>query len=235
VKLVAAITPNLRGEMIDFCRLYAYPANPEPPANGGFIILDSGAFGLSQSGQKIGIGWMKQLAEHYKKFNASSDFPVLGMAPDAYLDACTTMNNWMWWQKNINLPVVPVIQFKKKKMLDAYHAVIQAKFYAPSKPPVVAISNPSMRAIEAPVMRQICCIIRQITGAKWLHNLGAGWSPLDVKKWFELGFDSIDSIAYYTDAQNGLRWRTSSDEKELIITENWIKLAVENFRAAIYV
>lgn len=222
---VAPIPGPLRGRLLAHSRLYAYPAAPElPPPAGGFVILDSGAFGLSQRGgansrSPMTKAWMRGLAEHYR---AHAGERVICIAPDVYLDPAATMRNWRWWQDEIGLPVAPVIQFPRVKQLDVYSAVKQAKFYAPWRPPFVAISNPGLRAIECrDLMPTLCRLVRQATGATWLHNLGAGWDAADIHAWRELAcFDSIDSIAYYQDAQAGGRWAGRGD--------GWVEIAVLN-------
>jgi hypothetical protein len=202
---VTPVPRELRGRLTSLCRLYAYPAEPEAPPPDGFAILDSGAFGLSQRGEKMTPRWMRGLAEHYRRHGGER---VVCIAPDVFLDPAATVANWHWWQKEPVVTVAPVIQFRHKRKLDVYTAIQQAKAYAPARPPFVAISNPGLRAVECrDLMPVICAQVRAITGAKWLHNLGAGWDMADIHAWRNLGcFDSIDSIAYYTAAQDGIDW-----------------------------
>ena len=222
---VTPIPTPLRGRLLPFHRLYAYPAEPElPPPAGGFVILDSGAFGLSQRGGKMDRPWMRGLAEHYRRFAAEG---VVCIAPDVFLDPATTWRNWRWWQDEIGVPVAPVIQFRQKRRLDLYDAVRQARQYAPWRPAFVAISNPGLRAIECrETMPALCRLVREAAGATWLHNLGAGWDAADVRAWRDLAcFDSIDSIAYYTDAQAGRGWGGQP-------AADWPDIAVGNALAA---
>lgn len=235
-QFVAPVPPGLRSRLLDCNRLYAYPSEPEPPHPHGFIILDSGAFALSRSGQEMGLGWMRGLGGHYRTHSACSDFGflhILAIAPDVYLHPYNTIANYQWWFDNIAIPVVPVIQFEKPRDLDLHIAIYQAEAYAKFKPAVVAISNPGLRAIEAAAaMPEICKAVLSITGCAWLHNLGAGWDPVDARRWLDLGFDSIDSIAYYTDARSGLAWQAGSDKKVKYVTGGlWEDLAVSNFHA----
>lgn len=202
--------PELRGRLLDHSRLYAYPAIPEPPPTDGFIILDSGAYALSRSGRNMTKAWMRSLADHYQRYGGER---VHCIAPDVYLDPVRTIRNWQWWQDEIELPIVPVIQFKQTRRLDVYTVMQQARFYTRWRPSFVTISNPGLRAVECQdVMPTICQLVRQITGCEWLHNLGAGWDVKDIQAWAAWaeitppGFDSIDSIAYYTAAQGGERW-----------------------------
>jgi len=218
-------------EMLSFSRLYAFPTVPDQhplPIRGGIVILDSGAFGLSQRGQQINPGWMWRLAQYYEQFSGENIYCI---APDVFLNPRQTIANWEWWQREIGLPVVPVIQFSRRKRIGLYEAMRQADFYARWKPAVVAISNPGLTALESEGIAEVCSVVRTATGASWLHNLGAGWSPRDVRDWRELAcFDSIDSVAYYTDAQAGWRWRLDGGCELCDIP--WRELAVENARVA---
>lgn len=193
-------------EMLTHPRLYAYPAQPPAEDRPSFVLLDSGAYGLSQRGRQIGAAHMQRLAEHYRLYAGQSGYHCI--APDAYLDPALTQRNWRWWQEHVGLPVVPVIQFPSVRQLDLYAALRQAEFYAAAQPPFVAISNPGLTATASTNIALICAEVRRITGCRWLHNLGAGWTPADIAAWRDHAcFDSIDSVAYYTDAQRGIRWR----------------------------
>jgi len=211
-------------------RLYAFPGSPDPPPPDGFVILDSGAFGLYQRSAAIDVRHMWRLADHYRPYAGQPGYHCI--APDVFLDPGQTMRNWRWWQDNIGLPVVPVIQFRRMRRLDLFTVYKQALFYAPWQPSFVAISNPGLRAIESATIKHACQIVREITGAQWLHNLGAGWDPRDIAAWHDLGcFDSIDSIAYYTDAHNGWRWQRGGG-RVLDPDADWRRLAASNAAAA---
>lgn len=223
-------TPNaLRGQLLSTHRLYAYPLAPKTVPDGGFAILDSGAFALAQRGQAITPAYMLQLAAHYAEYQSAN---VHCIAPDEYLSPAATLANWRHWHQHFAIAIVPVIQFKRAKTLDLYTAIRQAKAYAPCAPSFVAISNPALSAaLSGTLMQQICTTVRAITGATWLHNLGAGWHPKDIAAWRELAcFDSIDSIAYYTDAQDGYKWRADGYRERS--KDKWIDLAVHNARIA---
>jgi len=220
---------NMPDDMLQFSRLYAYPAPPSDPPDDGLVILDSGAFGLSQRGSQIGERHMRQLAEYYAPYAGRSGYYCI--APDVFLDPHQTMRNWQWWQAHVGLPVVPVIQFTKLKYLDLYAAAKQARFYADSQPEFVAISNPGLRCAESGGIETACQIAR-LAGAKWLHCLGAGWNPVDIIAWRKRRcFDSIDTIAYYTDAQDGWFWRSDGSRERSKLP--WRKIAVHNARVAV--
>ena len=212
-------------------RLYAFPALPVDIEKAPFIILDSGAWGLAQRGKSMNCNYMQRLAEHYSRFQSRN---VHCIAPDVYLDPRQTMRNWEWWQTNFpEIKVVPVIQFERERTLDWYCAVRQAEFYAQFHPGFIAVSNPALRASESGVMIEICAAVREITKAKWLHNLGAGWSPDDIAAWRELGcFDSIDSVSYYEDAKRGKCWRRDGKIEICRTKTNWRAVAHHNAEVA---
>lgn len=207
---VACMKDSLRQDMEGKSRLYAYPMAVDKPTAGEFVILDSGAYGLSQRGMEIDAEHMFKLARYYKANGASNRFAVLGIAPDKFLDPEKTMDNYRFWHKYIQQPVVPVIQFKAMKKIDLHSGLRQVDFYLPGNR-IMAISNPGLKARQAKAMHYLIEYMRKV-GVEWIHNLGAGWNTLDCRDWFEMGFDSIDSIAYYTDADKGITWRPASYE-----------------------
>lgn len=236
---VACQNKNTRGLFDDKPRLYAYPSIPVLPTKDEFIIIDSGAYALSQKGKEIDATYMFKLSGFYKKYGASNVFPILGIAPDKFLDPYKSMANYNFWQQYIGLPIVPVIQFTKAKKIDLYSALKQVDFYLnfknknemyPRRPKIFAISNPSLTAKES---KQIVYLIEYMRkqGIEWIHNLGAGWNTNDCKDWHKIGFDSIDSISYYTDAERGLAWKTCSyisDKSNLELKQ----LIINNYNCA---
>lgn len=228
-KYVLPVPWFLRGKLQGKNRLYAYPTVPETITKNEFVILDSGAFGLSQRGEVMDFEYMKKLSTHYKKYNASDEFPYIAIAPDEFMNPTQTMENYKLWINNDLGRVAPVLQFKKAKQLDIWTIVEQCRFYLQYKPQFVAISNPSMNAIEAKkTMPQIVAVVRKILQPKWIHNLGAGWNAADAAEWLQQGFDSIDSIAYYTDAINAKSWRFGSHETTLNQKDSMTKIALQN-------
>lgn len=213
-------------------RLYAFPRRPEGVGLAqGVVILDSGAYGLSRRGQLIGPAHMEKLNRYYSEYGAG----CWCVGPDAYLNPAATMKNWRYWHAAGYAPVMPVIQFLRAGRLDVTSALRQAAFYAAWSPARVAISNPGLTAAAAKAMGMgfICAEVRRITGCQWLHNLGAGWSPADVADWRDMGsFDSIDTIAYYTDAQAGWRWRLDGRRERAAGDDDWRDLAAENAAVA---
>lgn len=227
LKFICAAPTVLRGMLSSIPdRLYAYPSCPEPAA--GVTILDSGAFALAKRRRSIGERHMRDLAEYYRAYAGER---TLCIAPDVYLRPGETMRNWRWWHAHIKLPVVPVIQFPKR--FSYLSAVQQALFYAPYRSSVLAISNPGLEAIEAgELMRRLAQRVREVVGARALHLLGAGWSPQDIIAWRNMGcFESIDSIAWYTDARDGWVWQIGG-RRERVTHGDWREIALENARVA---
>lgn len=209
MKYVLPIPRELRGRLNEFSRLYAYPTKPEPPPVGGFVIMDSGAFGLSQRGGSIDAPYMRKLSSHYREHGASNIFPVIAVAPDEFLNPHRTMQNWTFWHNESMGRIAPVIQFKKTKQIDLFAVLNQAEFYRDFDTPFVCVSNPSLHGIEAldsPIWR-VFDFVRNKMDAMWIHVLGAGWSPECIAAWRKVGgFDSMDSVAYYSAAQQQTSW-----------------------------
>lgn len=195
--------PNwLRNKLIDFSRLYAFPAKPErklPDHPKGFIILDSGAFAQSRSNaaNRMDAQYIEQLADHYRLYATGQD-RYHCIAPDVYLDPDASMQNFEDWMR-VHPTVAPVIQSTKKFHYDLPAIRTQAEFYAPYQPDFVCFSNPGLRAYQKDGITNIVDMIRDITGAHHIHHFGAGWDRADIVSWNRIGqFDSMDSIAYYT-------------------------------------
>ena len=223
---VAAMPPQLRGRMGGRSRLYAFPTVPELPVADEFVILDSGAYGLSKQGRKIEKKHMEKLAAHYVEYGAGNDVPVVGIAPDAYPFPRLTMKNWAYWHEQGYPPVAPVIQFEHGRV-DWLAIQKQAKFYAKWQTPFVCVSNPGLRGIVAKKrgMARAIAEVRRIMKPWWVHVLGAGWDVEDARMWASIeGVDSFDSVAYYTAAQDGEVWGERG--------EHWTDTAVFNLEAA---
>lgn len=228
---VLPVPEQLRGQLLPYARLYAFPTEPEPPAGDKFIILDSGAFGLSQAGKRMDSDYIQRLKAHYQRFQADN---VLCIAPDEYLSPSVSVARYLEWD---GPAVVPVLQFARARKLDATGLFRQLSAYAPFAErlpryqgrPVVALSNPGLYADEvAPsTLAFICSLIRRTFPNAWIHMLGAGWNIQDIRGWAARpgGFDSMDSIAYYTAAQAGEAWRDRG--------QDWRETALYNAQAAV--
>jgi hypothetical protein len=228
VKFVCATPSNLKGWLLEFPRLYAFPAQSEAPAPESFVILDSGAFGLSQRGIQMSKAHMAKLAEHYALHGASDAFPHVAVAPDAYPNPFQTMRQWHYWYDQSYTRVAPVIQQTQKHGCDARVTLMQCLEYEPYKPQTVFVSNPGLTGKEARFLgfQAVLDTVQETLAPRWVHVLGAGWHPEDLEQWTRLrGWDSMDTIAYYTDAKNGLCW-------DGLAFTNFKDVAVRNGRAA---
>jgi hypothetical protein len=96
---------------------------------------------------------------------------------------------------------------RQNREIDLYTALRQAQFYG--KQDVVCFANPFLTARQArrKNVHELFALLRESMHCRRLHVLGAGWTPEDIAGWRELGADSIDSIAWYTDAQEKKVWR----------------------------
>lgn len=193
-------------------RLYAYPKTPDL-SGGELILLDSGAFALSLMRKSIDDAHMEKLAAHYAQYKKANVVPI---APDVFLNPSKSMENFKIWHERYKIPVAPVIQMRQKKKLDAYAILKQMEFYKKyplptyNDMPVLMFSNAGWRAIEFKRYTKALALMTKMAYPQgvWMHNLGAGWNTYDISQWSSLGlFSSIDSIAWYTDAELGIAWK----------------------------
>ncbi len=214
---VLCIPKELRGKCVGFSKLYAFPRDPEPP-EGELRILDSGAFGLSKAGRqtRMSADYMRRLAEYYRCFGNVAG--TVCVAPDVFGDPDQTLRQWRWWRTEGFPSVAPVIQFPRKR-LDLNSVVAQCRAYVPWNPEFVCISNPGLWAVQAEAqLRVVLSITRELLRPAWVHVLGAGWDIEDILAWSRLGFESIDSIAYYTAAQAGESWDGAAPDTDWRVT-----------------
>lgn len=220
-------------------RLYAFPRVPSHPAEDSFIILDSGAFGLARVGGVMDQRHINALRDHYATFSSAR---VVCVAPDVYLKPSQTFENFKAWHTMPDAPsVAPVIQFRRARHLDTHSAYLQAlryREYLPLFPQiqgkaVLFLSNPALRAAECGALQTLCQMIRSAYPVPlWLHWLGAGWDAADVRGYAQTNaLDSIDSIAYYTDAQQGLLWQADGNKRQTFDAD-LIQAIVHNIQMA---
>lgn len=216
MKYVLAHTPIADDWIYKYPRLYAYPKSPNTHGE-ELVLLDSGAFGLSLIGKRIDESHMEKLAQHYNQHTGNNVVPI---APDEFLNPDRSMSNFRQWHVKHKIPVAPVLQVRKTHQFDAMGIHRQLAFYKQyplarfNGKQFICFSNAGWRGIEfAPYAQALRIAIRlNFPAGIWLHNLGAGWEPKDIQHWmsFDL-FNSIDSIAWHTDAANGKSWVKSYD------------------------
>jgi hypothetical protein len=221
-----------------YAKLFAYPNKPNY-AQGNITILDSGAFYFYMSKQVRPADYVESLQAHYLRHGQVAN--TYCSAPDVALDPFKTMQAYEAWYKLYDIKVFPVLQCKSKridlnllkKQLEFYHA-LESTGVVPEIN-FIAMANPGISPLEAKndltFLRKLIAIYHPNA---WVHILGAGFNALDVQDWHACGFDSIDSISYYTDAQQGVRWREGSYEKELLDLEEmpWTSIALDNLLIA---
>jgi hypothetical protein len=179
-------------------RLFAYPKAPHFNNAGEIVILDSGAFGLSLSGQKMNEKYFINLNRHYLNFHNNK---TLCIAPDEFLNPYQSMINFEKWM-NLGLfnKITPVLQCSKKYIIEKNELLEQIKFYNKYDISTLCFSNNAITGEMAvnSILPEIISFLKSRLKIKWIHNLGAGWSLKDIDFWRNIEFDSMDSIAYYT-------------------------------------
>jgi hypothetical protein len=220
-------------------KLFAYPNKPNYAGDGKITILDSGAFYFYMSKQERPSDYVGKLQAHYSKYGQVAN--VHCSAPDVALDPLKTMQSYEAWFKLYDTKIFPVLQCKSKR-LDLHLLKKQLEFYSnlahsgvTTEIDFIAMANPGISPLEA---KSDLIFLRKLIVAylpyAWVHILGAGFNARDVQDWHACGFDSTDSISYYTDAQQGVHWIEGSYEKELFDLKEttWTSIALDNLRIA---
>ena len=203
-RYVLPIPSFLRGKLLAYNRLYAYPTLPEPPAEDGFVILDSGAFAMLQSGRAINERDMVLLAEHYRTHGQASN--IFCAAPDVSKNPKKSMANLQFWIKEGFPKVNPVLQFESRGF-EWYSIEKQMDFYANclGEIPFLFFAKRGSTAAEC-INYQIAEKLQKIRekyGVRWVHIFAGGWNKADVAAFSVVdSLDSIDSIAYYNTSKN---------------------------------
>lgn len=181
----------------DCGRLFAYPCVPKFQ-DCKIVILDSGAYGLFESGRKMGANYFKKLSAHYEKFYTEKTICV---APDVVCDPMLTMTNFKKWHKlNLFEHIAPVIQPSTKQEIDFDLYKYQIDFYTKNYNSKILFFSNWLTADMA-IGQGIQKIVDYARSKKveYIHIFGAGWNVSDVKQWHSVnGVSSCDSIAYYT-------------------------------------
>lgn len=212
--------------------LYAFRSQPDLTTyRPERVVLDCGAFGANQRGEVIDKQYASRLAAYYRKNPGC----MMYMALDAFQDPENTMRQWQnWAQMFSGITLTPIIQSSRRGIVDLYEIMRQARFYKRDAPNAIALSLHAVDpAGQTELLREAGRMAKTESGAKWLHSLGAGWSPRGIQMYADMDvYDSIDSIAYYTAAKQNERWRMDGGTE--IATEDWRVVAAQNARAARY-
>lgn len=192
-------------------RLFAYPGKPHYENEGKVVILDSGAHGLSISGGRINIKYMRELSRHYKKYSKEIERTIC-IAPDIKLDPLGSMWNLKKWHDNNLYPhVTAVIQRESKMDMDISKFKSQVDFYS-NFTDSIAFACTGLKGYMARGcnLQGLFRYAKEEKGIKYIHVLGAGWDIKDIKDWKEIKYyDSIDSTMYYQ--PENLKERFGSD------------------------
>lgn len=188
MEYVFPVPPWLRGELLEYKRLYAFPAVPEENP----FILDSGAFALFKRKQRMDEAYFEKL---YLYYSGSAGWKS---APDVLFNPKQTMFNFKnWFKKYPDCRVCPVIQMRSKKIETAL-SFFQLDFYKEliGKIKFLFIANPFLRSSGYP--DDFFKKIKERSGAGHVHLFGAGWDIQDIRGYSNFQcLDSIDSIAFY--------------------------------------
>lgn len=218
-RFVCPVPKWLRGKLLEYNRLYAYPVDPEPICDSEFQILDSGAYALSKQKRKMNASYIEKLAEHYSNNQLHNRYCV---APDVGGNMWDTMKNWDYWHDNYNIEVIPVLQFSNHNF-DLYEIQYQLKFYKErigNRIPFLFFAKRGATVEEmqkSGIIHKIKYIRSQIKN-EWIHFFAAGWGKHDCLLLSKMGDNfSVDTINYYQAAEipqrNLTEWGYFSEDK----------------------
>lgn len=180
-------------------RLFAFPTIPTFE-NNALVILDSGAFGLSMQKRKMNKAYFIELSNYYAKYKKQYN-RLLCIAPDVFKNPDASMRNIKIWRAlKLFKDITPVLQNSKPLIIDKDELMFQVDFYSKLgyKTLAYSIFNANGLLHKQQHIEEIFLYARQ-KGVEHIHCLGCGWSLEDIKVWQTIdGFDTFDSIAYYT-------------------------------------
>lgn len=200
--------PKAEKQLITFSdcgRLFAFPAVPTKQKC-RMTILDSGAYGLFQSGRKITERYMQKLSEHYKKYYTDN---VICVAPDVVCNPSITIRNFDRWKKlGLFEHISPVIQPDCKERVCRSLYEYQIDYYVKNHGTKTMLFSNWLTA-DAAIALGLPDILRYARkkGVEYIHMLGAGWNIYDLSRWDTIdGINSCDSIAYYSHGAEKRFW-----------------------------
>lgn len=180
-------------------RLFAFPVIPTFK-NKALVILDSGAFGLSIQKKKMNTKYFRELSNYYEKYYKVYD-KVLCIAPDVFKNPFQSMQNVKIWRAlELFKNITPVLQNSRALVIDKDELKYQVDVYTKLNYKTLAYSIHSANGMlhKQQHIEEIFFYARE-KGVAHIHCLGAGWSLEDIAVWQSIdGFDTFDSIAYYT-------------------------------------
>lgn len=198
-RFVLPIPSFLRGHLLPYNRLYAYPVAPEAVGDAEFIILDSGGYSLWKQGRTMSRDYIDQLAQHYYKYGKEDQ--VFCAAPDKSQDAKRTIQNTQYFLKTHTAPICPIFHFPDCKFdLSLLRYQIAAYKEMFGECPFVFWGGTMDKAARMlnPALKYKLALLREELNVQWIHFLGAGWNRREVDALSK--FDtkiSFDTLAYY--------------------------------------
>lgn len=198
-RFVCPIPKWLRGKLLDYNRLYAYPTIPEPLHNAEFIILDSGAYALSKFKGKMTNNYINNLAIHYAKYKTNNN--IICVAPDRGGDYKTTIKQFEYYLTNYEYNISPVLQFSGHDF-NWYELKFQIEYYKQNLKNVEFIFFAKRGAYsyelkDVEITKKIEYVLKELE-CKWIHFFAAGWGINEVKQFANFHkYISIDTINYY--------------------------------------
>jgi hypothetical protein len=233
IKHSVYVLPNYESLNADgFNRLFAFNVNwSNKPVYcaGCFNILDSGAFHLYHAKRKMDAKYVHSLFEFYSAYG-KNDYTFC-IAPDVLADSNKTMTQFETYYSFVRgVTIVPVIQLGFKSF-DLYSVKKQADFYKPYKLKMFAFGNNIGKYTDG-IRNDLIALnrlMRKILGEDiWIHILGAGFNCVDAYNWLRCGFNSCDSISYYTAAHSGEKWVYGTDRITIEDRRKWRATALHN-------
>lgn len=180
-------------------RLFAFPVIPTFK-NEALVILDSGAFGLSMQRKKMNKKYFIELSNYYEKYYKVYN-RLLCIAPDVFKNPIQSMENIKIWRAlKLFENITPVLQNSKPLVIDKDELKYQVDFYTKLNYKTLAYSihNANGMLHKQQHIEEIFFYAKE-KGVEHIHCLGAGWSLEDIAVWQSIdGFNTFDSIAYYT-------------------------------------
>lgn len=229
-RFVCPIPSFLRGELLEYNRLYAYPVIPEPIDKSEFQILDSGGYSLWKQNRLMSKNYIDDLAVHYKKYKVLDN--IFCASPDKSQDAKATIKNTKYYLSKYENNICPIIHFPDYRFdigllnyqISAYKELFNEcrfVFWGGTMAHTSKMLNISLK--------YKLNLLRDKLNVEWVHFLGAGWGKLEVSKLAEFDrYISFDTLAYYNSAKDKI-WNTNDWG---VWNDCRIKTSIENAKLA---
>lgn len=179
-------------------RLFAYPTEPHFD-NHKLVILDSGAFGLSQQNKSINKSYMFKLSKHYEHYKSMHD-NMLCIAPDIFKDPFGSITNIKKWRAfKLFKDITPVLQNSERSIIDIDELKYQVDFYTSLGYNTLCYSLYNTNGtLHKQQNIDVVFKYAKSKNVKHIHCLGAGWDIQDIRVWQTIeGWNTMDSIQYY--------------------------------------